>query len=81
MRLVAPPPLVVFGIGIVVTAVNLASLMPLPAGADVAAYLVGYLLTPLVIAVLYWVWYRRRHPPGISGPPGTSGPSAPSDQP
>jgi hypothetical protein len=61
VKLTAPSPLVVFGIGIVVAFVNLATLT-VPGNADAAGYLIGYLATPIVLAVLYWIWYRRRRP-------------------
>ena len=62
MKLVAPSPLVVLGIGAVVAVVNIATIRP-PEGANPAAYLIGYLATPIVIGILYWVWWHRRHPP------------------
>jgi hypothetical protein len=32
-----------------------------PAGTNEAGFLFGYLLTPLLLAGAYTVWYRRRH--------------------
>jgi hypothetical protein len=61
VKLVAPPPLVVFVIGIAVAILNLMTLSVPGDGANAAGYLAGYLATPLIIALLYWAWYRRRH--------------------
>ena len=58
----APSPLVVFGIGLTIAIVNVLTVRP-PSGPNPAGYLIGYLLAPIIIGVLYWVWWRRRHPP------------------
>jgi biotin transporter BioY len=56
----APSPLVVMGIGLTIAVVNLLTIRP--TGGNATGFVVGYLVTPIVIGVLYWAWWRRRHP-------------------
>ena len=60
--LTAPTPIVVMGIGLTIAVVNLLTIR-VPPGSNAAGYVVGYLVTPIILGVLYWVWWRRRHPP------------------
>jgi hypothetical protein len=55
----APTPVVAIGIGVTVAIVNLLTIS-IPAGANPAAFLIGYLATPIVLALLYTAWYVRR---------------------
>ncbi|HEX5824869.1 MAG TPA: hypothetical protein VFY18_10470 [Candidatus Limnocylindrales bacterium] len=57
----APSPLVAIGIGLTIAVVNLLTIR-IPPGGNAAAFVVGYLVTPIVIGVVYWAWWRRRQP-------------------
>ena len=55
----APHPFMVAGIALTVAIVSLLTI-PVPNGTNMAGYLAGYLVTPILLATAYALWYRRR---------------------
>ena len=53
-------PVFVGGIALAIGATNLLTI-PIPAGANPIGYLVGYLGVPILVTVVYTVWYLRKY--------------------
>ena len=57
----APPPFIVVGTALTVALVNAVTIR-VPSGTNATGYVIGYLVTPVLLAAAYAVWYRRRYP-------------------
>lgn len=56
-------PIFVGGIALTLAIVNLLTIR-VPTGANPIGYLVGFLGIPLLVTIIYTIWYIRRYPKG-----------------